>query len=146
MQMIIPSIYKYIEGILTDRLVKEMNLQIMMKAKEFQGLSYFEDAQFYNNVTFVREQLSWRLVNIVLYTFTIIESLVTAISMSILVGRYNISFPLILIITFIPQCYFTMQVQKETFESTVVNTEDNRKLAYDSEILLTKHMLWKLEC
>ena len=138
LQAVLEPVIKFIQGLLTDTLVKEMTLKMMKKSEELQGITYFENANFNNDISFLKEQITWRPVNIIVFSFSVIESLIIIISMNLLIFKVSWIAAIITLIAFIPQCYFSYQVQKEAFETTVVSTEDNRELNYDNKVVMSK--------
>lgn len=138
LQAVLEPVIKFIQGLLTDTLVKEMTLKMMKKSEELQGITYFENANFNNDISFLKEQITWRPVNIIVFSFSVIESLIIIISMDLLIFKVSWIAAIITLIAFIPQCYFSYQVQKEAFETTVVSTEDNRELNYDNKVVMSK--------
>lgn len=120
-----------LQGILTDKLIAFVNIQLMEKSKSINGLNLFEDSNFYDNLQLVSSEASWRPVNLIVFGISMLRELITVVSMLFLLGRYN---PFIAII---PQSLVSYRIQQDSFETMVTRSPDARKIQYYSETLLT---------
>mgnify|MGYP000933590286 CR=1 FL=1 len=126
-----------VQGILTDKLIAFVNVELMKKSRSIQGLSAFEDADFYDNLQLVSSEASWRPVNLIVFGISAIRELITVIAMVLLLAHYNVWIAILMVIAIIPQSIISYRVQQDAFETMVTRSPDARKLQYYSEALLT---------
>ncbi len=127
-----------VQGILTDRLISFMNLSLMRKSKDLQGLIAFEDSKFYDDLQLISSEASWRPVNLIVFGMNIFRNAITTISMTILLGQYNLGLALLIAASLIPQAIISYHIQQDAFETMVTRSPDARKMQYYSDVLLTK--------
>jgi ATP-binding cassette subfamily B protein len=126
-----------IQGILTDKLIAFVNVELMHKSESIQGLGAFEDADFYDNLQLVSSEASWRPVNLIVFGISAVREVITTASMMLLLAHYNPWIALVLLAAIIPQSVVSYHVQQDAFETMVTRSPDARKLQYYSEALLT---------
>lgn len=126
-----------LQGILTDKLIAFVNMQLMQKSKSINGLNLFENADFYDNLQLVSSEASWRPVNLIVFGISMLRELITVISMMALLARYNFWIAIILLLAIIPQSLVSYHIQQDSFETMVTRSPDARKIQYYSEALLT---------
>lgn len=126
-----------LQGILTDKLIAFVNIELMKKSKSINGLTLFENPSFYDNLQLVSSEASWRPVNLIVFGISMIRELITIISMLFLLGRYNPWIAIILILSIIPQSLVSYHIQQDSFETMVTRSPDARKIQYYSQALLT---------
>ncbi len=124
------------QGILTDKLIAFVNMQLMTKSKKIKGLNFFENAKFYDDLQFVSSQASWQPVNLIVFGISMIREFITVISMLVLLANYNFVIAAILLIAIIPQSLISYRIQQDSFETMVTRSPDARKIQYYSEALL----------
>ncbi|WP_158661767.1 ABC transporter ATP-binding protein [Enterococcus timonensis] len=110
----------------------------MRKSKDLQGLIAFEDSKFYDDLQLISSEASWRPVNLIVFGMNIFRNAITTISMTILLGQYNLGLALLIAASLIPQAIISYHIQQDAFETMVTRSPDARKMQYYSDVLLTK--------
>lgn len=128
---------KNVEGTLSDKLIEYVNVQMMNKSKDIEGIGLFEDAHFYNDIHFIKEQASWRPINLVIFGAGILQYAITIISLAGLLTSYAWWIALVMLIAIVPNSYTSYKIQQEAFESMVEGSEDVREMQYCSDVLLS---------
>lgn len=127
------------QGVLTDKLISSINISLMKKSKDLKGLLSFENSEFYDDLQIISSEASWRPVNLIVFGINILRNVVTALSMSILLARYNPWLSILILASIIPQSIITYKIQQESFETMVTLSPESRRIQYYSDLLLTKH-------
>lgn len=127
------------QGVLTDKLISSINLTLMRKSKDLKGLMAFEDSEFYDDLQIISSESSWRPVNLIIFGINILRNTVTALSMGVLLARYNLWLSILILVSIIPQAIITYKIQQESFETMVTLSPESRRMQYYSDLLLTKY-------
>ncbi|MCD6631522.1 ABC transporter ATP-binding protein/permease [Lactococcus cremoris] len=135
---IIPPATTAISGYLTDVLIANINQKLIEKSSEIKNLEVFEDAEFYNDVETVRSELSWRPVNLIVFTLSNVRYIISLLSLLILLFNYTWWLPLAIIIVLVPQSLIHYRIQQEAFETLVTRRPEARKMNYLLEIALNR--------
>ncbi|CAM5604289.1 ABC transporter ATP-binding protein OS=Lysinibacillus sphaericus OX=1421 GN=LS41612_22120 PE=4 SV=1 [Lysinibacillus sphaericus] len=115
------------QGLITDRLIAQLNKSLMDKSSEIKGLYYFENPEFYDDIQILEQEAAWRPVNLIVFTSGMISSVLTGISMLVLLTNFNILIAIIVFVAIIPQAIVTYKLQKEAFETLVINSPEAKK-------------------
>ncbi len=126
------------QGLMTDKLIAKLNKSLMDKSSEIKGLYYFENPEFYDDIQVLEQEAAWRPVNLIVFTSGMISSVLTGISMLVLLTNFNIWIACIIFVAIIPQAIVTYKLQKEAFETLVINSPEARKMQYYSSVMLSK--------
>ncbi|MCG1000829.1 ABC transporter ATP-binding protein/permease [Lactococcus lactis] len=127
-----------ISGYLTDVLIANINQKLMDKASEIKSLEVFENDEFYNDVETVRSELSWRPVNLIVFTLSNVRYIISLISLLVLLFNYTWWLPLVIVIVLVPQSLIHYRIQQEAFETLVTRRPEARKMNYLLEIALNR--------
>ncbi|MFJ7669393.1 ABC transporter ATP-binding protein [Lysinibacillus sp. NPDC097195] len=126
------------QGLMTDKLIAKLNKSLMDKSSAIKGLYYFENPEFYDDIQVLEQEAAWRPVNLIVFTSGMISSVLTGISMLLLLTNFNIWIACIIFIAIVPQAIVTYRLQKEAFETLVINSPEARKMQYYSSVMLSK--------
>ncbi|TKI53843.1 ABC transporter ATP-binding protein [Lysinibacillus mangiferihumi] len=126
------------QGLMTDKLIAQLNKSLMDKSSEIKGLYYFENPEFYDDIQVLEQEAAWRPVNLIVFTSGMISSALTGISMLVLLTNFNIWIACIIFVAIVPQAIVTYRLQKEAFETLVTNSPEARKMQYYSSVMLSK--------
>lgn len=128
---------KNIEGTLSDKLIEHINIKMMKKSQEIEGIELFENSDFYNDIEFISEQASWRPINLVIFGSGLIQNIITITSFTILLANYSPLLSLIILVVNIPNSFYSFKIQQDAFESMVMGSENVREMQYFSDVLLS---------
>ena len=62
------------QGILTDKLTGFINVSLMTKSQDLQSLSIFDDSSYYDDLKVLKDNASWRPVNLIVFGVAVIQS------------------------------------------------------------------------
>ncbi len=125
------------EHLLNSRLSHHVNTVIMQKAIGL-DLRFFEDAAFYDKLQSARRRADWSALHIVTDSFLLAQSLITLLSLTVLLVRFNAVLALILFGAAIPTFLAQSQYARLTFRVLTWRAPEARWLNYVEE-LLTGH-------
>lgn len=126
-----------VQGQLTDKLTLKINKSLIEKSSELQSINYFENSKFYDDLTIIKEQSSWRPVNLLVFGTSLISNTISLVSMLFLLSKFSILISLIIFLSIIPQAIISYKIQQQAFETIVSNTQESRKLDYLSNLTLS---------
>ncbi len=135
---IISPIEMTFQGLLTDKLIYNINRQLMEKSSKLTDLYYFEDAKFYDDIQVIEQEAAWRPVNLMVFATSMIRNGISGISMLFLLSGFHPIISLIILISILPQALVSYRLQREAFETMVDRSPDSRKLRYYSSVMLSK--------
>ena len=121
----------------TEKLTVHINLLILNKANSFVDLIYFEDANFYNEIQLIEEEVNQQPFNLILFFGNGGQYLLNLIAMLVLLFPLGWWIPLLLLATSFPQVYFTFKVQWDLWTTMSSKSSQSRRMKYYSSVLLT---------
>lgn len=121
----------------TEKLTVHINLLILNKANSFVDLIYFEDANFYNEIQLIEEEVNQQPFNLILFFGNGGQYLLNLIAMLVLLFPLGWWIPLLLLFTSFPQVYFTFKVQWDLWTTMSSKSSQSRRMKYYSSVLLT---------
>ncbi|MBW4533935.1 MAG: ABC transporter ATP-binding protein/permease [Pleurocapsa minor HA4230-MV1] len=120
-----------------EKLTAHINLSILNKANSFVDLIYFEDANFYNEIQLIEEEVDQQPFNLILFFGHGCQYLLNLITMLVLLFPLAWWIPLLLLATSFPQVYFTFKVQWDLWTTMSSKSSQSRRMKYYSSVLLT---------
>ena len=135
---LLPPVATSLQGILTDKLMGFINMNLMKKSKDLQSLSIFDNNTYFDDLQLLKEGASWRPVNLIVFGVAIIQSGLTLLFMLSLLARYNQWVAILLLIVMVPQSLSYYRIQQQAFETMVTRSKNARKLDYLSSLLLDR--------
>lgn len=125
------------QGLLTDRLVAHINLSLMLHSKTLKGISTFETSHYYDELDFIRSEASWRPVNLIVFSLSLLRDVITTISYIVLLLQFQWWIIVLVVIPAIPQAIVSYKIQQDAFETMVDRSPKSRKMQYYAQTLLT---------
>lgn len=135
---LLPPVATSMQGILTDKLTGFINIKLMKKSQDLQSLSIFDNSAYFDDLKMLKDDASWRPVNLIVFGIAIIQSALTLIFMLSLLGRYNWWLAIMLLFVMVPQSLSYYRIQQEAFETMVTRSKNARKLDYLRSLLLDR--------
>ena len=135
---LLPPVATSLQGILTDKLMGFINMNLMKKSKDLQSLSIFDNNTYFDDLQLLKEGASWWPVNLIVFGVAIIQSGLTLLFMLSLLARYNPWIAILLLIVMVPQSLSYYRIQQQAFETMVTRSKNARKLDYLSSLLLDR--------
>lgn len=71
---LLPPVATSAQGILTDKLTGFINVSLMTKSQDLQSLSIFDDSSYYDDLKVLKDNASWRPVNLIVFGVAVIQS------------------------------------------------------------------------
>ncbi len=78
-----------VQDILTNKLTGFINVSLMTKSQDLPSLSIFDDSSYYGDLKMLKDDASWRPVNLIVFEVAVIQSALTLVFMLFLLARYN---------------------------------------------------------
>jgi ATP-binding cassette subfamily B protein len=122
---------------LSAKLTAHINIMLMNKANSFPGLTYFEDADFYNEIEVLNREGSYSPLNLLLWLLSTMRYLIIIVSMLVLLATVAWWLPFLLIMATLPQTYITAKMQWQIWEIVVSKSQDVRRMHYFRNIMMT---------
>ena len=135
---VIPPATTAISGYLTDVLIADINQKLIRKSEEIKTLEVFEDEDFYNDLETVKSQLSWRPVNLIVFTLSNVRYIISLLSLLILLFNYTWWLPLAIVVVLVPQSLIHYRIQQEAFETLVTRRPEARQMNYLLDLALNR--------
>ncbi|TVU97456.1 ABC transporter ATP-binding protein [Lactobacillus gasseri] len=137
-QQFLPSLSTMVQGVLTDKLTGFINISLMKKSTDLQSISIFDDSKYFDDLQMLRDDASWRPVNLIVFGVSVLQSFLTLIFMLIYLARYNWWIALLLLVVMVPQSISYYRIQQQSFETMVERSKNARYLHYYSGLLLDR--------
>ncbi|WP_276804950.1 ABC transporter ATP-binding protein [Lactobacillus hominis] len=137
-QQFLPSLSTMVQGVLTDKLTGFINISLMKKSQDLQSISIFDDSKYFDDLQMLRDDASWRPVNLIVFGVSVLQSILTLAFMLVYLGRYNWWLALLLLIVMVPQSISYYHIQQKAFETMVERSKNARYLHYYSGLLLDR--------
>ncbi len=126
-----------LQGNLNDKLAAYISLLLMRKADSFSDLSRFEDAEFYDELQILQQQVSYKPLNLVENLVELSRSLITLIVVIGLLIPLAFWIPIVIAIATIPQIVVSSQYGREIWLTLFENSPQARKMEYYTTVMLT---------
>lgn len=137
-QQFLPSLSTMVQGVLTDKLTGFINISLMKKSADLQSISIFDDSKYFDDLQMLRDDASWRPVNLIVFGVSVLQSFLTLAFMLIYLARYNWWLALLLLVVIVPQSISYYRIQQQSFETMVERSKNARYLHYYSGLLLDR--------
>ena len=137
-QQFLSSLSTMVQGVLTDKLTGFINISLMKKSEDLQSISIFDDSKYFDDLQMLRDDASWRPVNLIVFGVSVLQSFLTLVFMLIYLARYNWWLALLLLIVMVPQSISYYRIQQQSFETMVERSKNARYLHYYSSLLLDR--------
>lgn len=137
-QQFLPSLSTMVQGVLTDKLTGFINISLMKKSADLQSISIFDDSKYFDDLQMLRDDASWRPVNLIVFGVSVLQSILTLAFMLIYLARYNWWLALLLLVVMVPQSISYYRIQQQSFETMVERSKNARYLHYYSGLLLDR--------
>lgn len=128
----------FLQGDLTDQLIKKVNSDLQNKINTINHLEILEDPNYYDRIELIQDEVSWRPINLLVYTLSVFRSILTLALMMIQLAMFRVWIPLVMILSLIPQSVLLYKLQIEAYENTVTRSPLAKLLRYFSDILLKR--------
>ncbi|UKO96636.1 ABC transporter ATP-binding protein [Nostoc sp. UHCC 0870] len=126
-----------LQGNLNDKLMAHMSLKLMRKADTLPDLSRFEDAEFYDELQLLQEQINYQPLNLLENLVELGRSLVTLVVMVALLIPLTFWIPLVIAIATIPQVVVSAQYGKAIWLTLFENSPQARRMKYYTSVMLS---------
>ncbi|WP_225977426.1 ABC transporter ATP-binding protein [Nostoc sp. CENA543] len=126
-----------LQGNVNDKLTAHLSLMLMRKADSLPDLNRFEDAQFYDELQLLQEQVSYQPLNLLENLVELGRSLVTVVVMVGLLIPLAVWIPLVIAIATVPQVVVSAQYGKAIWLTLFENSPQARRMRYYTSVMLT---------
>ena len=126
------------QGELTDKLSNSIHCSVFDKVAQIEDLKTAEDSKFLDEIQVLQDEVSFRPVNLIIFTVNTIGALITVLGIIGGIAQYHILIALLLILSLIPQAVVLYRQQGEAFDNLVQRSPLSRQLNNYSDILLER--------
>lgn len=128
----------FLQGELTDKLSNSIHCSVFDKVAQIEDLKTAEDSKLLDEIQVLQDEVSFRPVNLIIFTVNTIGALITVLGIIGGIAQYHILIALLLILSLIPQAVVLYRLQGEAFDNLVQRSPLSRQLNNYSDILLER--------
>ena len=110
----------------------------MKQSEDLQSIRIFDDSKYFDDLQMLRNDASWRPVNLIVFGVSVLQSFLTLAFMLVYLARYNWWLALLLLVVMVPQSISYYRIQQQSFETMVERSKNARYLHYYSSLLLDR--------
>lgn len=121
---------------LNEKILTHYNILLMEKANSFEGLEPFEDAGFYDQVQFLKEESKRKPLNFVYIIVGCLKDIFSLASIIFILATTSFWIPFFILLASIPHAYSTMRLEKISWDQMLFRSPQARKMAWFSSITL----------
>ncbi|MBO5931436.1 MAG: ABC transporter ATP-binding protein, partial [Clostridia bacterium] len=136
---LINNISNMITRISGEVVTNNVKCKIMNKAKEIDVAS-FDLPEFYEKFENASREAGMRPIQVVRSTFSIVSTLISAISFIVILAAVAWFAPLVVILLSLPSAIITFWYRKKNFRYMRHHSKERRQMAYYSDMLVNKDM------
>ena len=140
---LINSISNMITRLSGEVVTNNVKCKIMNKAKEI-DIASFDLPDFYEKFENASREASMRPIQVIRATFSIVSTLISAISFIVILAAVAWFAPLIVILLSLPSAIITFWYRKKNFRYMRHHSKERRQMAYYSDMLVNKDMVKEL--
>ena len=140
---LINNISNMITRISGEVVTNNVKCKIMNKAKEIDVAS-FDLPEFYEKFENASREAGMRPIQVVRSTFSIVSTLISAISFIVILAAVAWFAPLVVILLSLPSAIITFWYRKKNFRYMRHHSKERRQMAYYSDMLVNKDMVKEL--
>lgn len=126
-----------VQGNLSEKLLEHVNLEVVRKTISFQGIQYFEDSKFYDEIEFIKNNSGWRPSNLIWYMLSTFRETITVLSILFLLSSIAWWITPILLAATLPQIIAYARLQQKTYAALNAQTRELRAMHYYRNVLIT---------
>ena len=140
---LINSISNMITRISSEVVTNYVKCKIMNKAKEI-DIASFDMPDFYEKFENASREAGSRPIQVIRSTFSIISTLISAISFIIILAAVAWFAPVVVILLSLPSAIITFWYRKKNFRYMRHHSKERRQMSYYSDMLVNKDMVKEL--
>ena len=140
---LINSISNMITRLSGEVVTNNVKCKIMNKAKEI-DIASFDLPDFYEKFENASREAGMRPIQVVRSTFSIVSTLISAISFIAILAAVAWFAPLVVILLSLPSAIITFWYRKKNFRYMRHHSKERRQMAYYSDMLVNKDMVKEL--
>lgn len=131
-------ILMFLQGDLTDQLIRKVNSNLQNKINEINHLEILEDPSYYDKIELIEGEIAWRPINLLVYSLSVFRMGLTLIIMMVQLATFRVWIPILMLLSLIPQSILLYKLQVEAYENTVTRSPLAKVLRYFSDVLLKR--------
>ena len=140
---LVNSISNMITRISSEVVTNKVKCKIMDKAKEI-DIASFDMPDFYEKFENANREAGMRPIQVVRSTFSIVSTLISAISFIVILAAVAWFAPLVVILLSLPSAIITFWYRKKNFRYMRHHSKERRQMSYYSDMLVNKDMVKEL--
>ena len=140
---LINSVSNMVTRLSGEVVTNNVKCKIMNKAKEI-DIASFDLPDFYEKFENASREAGMRPIQVIRATFSIVSTLISAISFIVILAAVAWFAPLIVILLSLPSAIITFLYRKKNFRYMRHHSKERRQMAYYSDMLVNKDMVKEL--
>ena len=140
---LVNSISNMITRVSGEVVTNKVKCKIMNKAKEI-DIASFDLPDFYEKFENASREAGMRPIQVIRSTFSIVSTLISAISFIVILAAVAWFAPLVVILLSLPSAIITFWYRKKNFRYMRHHSKERRQMAYYSDMLVNKDMVKEL--
>lgn len=125
---------------LNEKMLSHCNILLMEKANTIQGLEPFENAKFYDEIQFLKNESSRRPLNFVYVLTGFMKEGVALLAVITVLSSLEWWIPMGMLIASLPHAFSTLWFEKQSWDQMLFRSPESRKLAWISSVTLDAHV------
>jgi ATP-binding cassette, subfamily B, bacterial len=122
---------------LEEQLTAQIGLRLIQKANSFVDIIRFEDAQFYDELQILKEEVVREPISLLMVVSQVLRQSLTILTMLVLLAPVGWWLPLLILVASVPQAYASFKARWQLWETLSEKSPQARRMQYYSSILLT---------
>jgi len=122
---------------LSERFVAFVNEKIFSKLAELSGLALYERPEFHDRLQVLREGAKSRPVNFIVNAAYILRSGVSAVSILLVLFRFDPWYPVLLLVSSVPYVWATLRMRELGWRALLGKSREARELEYLADLPLS---------
>ena len=140
MQGIVSTVYNAIIKILSEKVVNHIKVKIITKSKDI-DLAQFDLPEFYEKFENACREASFRPVQILSSTFSMLSNLISAISFVVVLATFSPFAPLLIIVFALPAAIIRFVYGRKNFLYMRRHSKERRLMEYYSAVVTNKDLV-----
>jgi ATP-binding cassette, subfamily B, bacterial len=125
-----------LQGNLTEKLGAKVNLALIHKSNSIPDLHVFENETFYNDLEILRNQASYRPLNMVITLLNAVRNSITCLSLLFLLFSFSWWLPVLILIASLPHGIVERKLNELSWAVMEKNGPESRRMNYATSLSL----------
>ena len=144
MKKVVTKVSSMVTGIAGELVVNHIKLTLISKAKTLDTRS-FDDPVFYEKLENANREANMRPIGILNATFTLISSVISAVSFVVVISSMSPLAPLFIVVAAIPGAIVNIIYRNKNFRYIRFHSKERRQMQYYSSLMVDKDRVQEIK-